>query len=491
MYTREQFMQKAKEVSLAKYPEMAALIKAGDVRVLQQLEAMATMLEMYSAQVEVAQSEPFEKTRDSTVLADAAMRGIIPKSKPSLVGMTATNNSEATISVSAGRALIDPNGRIYKTESPVTIHSGSSATITAAQVYSKESTHTVNGSRPFYEVAISLADDDSSLCGLEVRDSNGAYEHRDRYTNTAAGERIYHIEADERQRVYIRFGQDGVVGVQPVEGTEVTIISHYSMGDVRSEAGALMVLEVMGDPAEAQMEMRIDELLARGQNPPSIIDLRELAKYPSIYNNNAVFLGEFDFLVRRNFPDLKFLSVWNEGIEEGVRGMSLDNMNALFVACLSDNEEVVHSGDMPSVEVLELTDTQKQIEKQIKAADDSYRVRFYAPVRSPIAVTIRATIPTSYDRGSVSDNIREVMLAEFGEGSRQSKHGRSMPLYQQVYQLLRASIPALQVSGTDLEVDIEKRGDDVRPELWRYVSAETLTIGVDTKNCSTPYWGGI
>lgn len=491
MYTREQFMQKAKEVSLAKHPEMAALIKAGDVRLLQQLEAMATMLEMYSAQLEVAQSEPFEKTRDSTVLADAAMRGIIPKSKPSTISVKATNNSETPLFVGVGRALIDPKGRLFRIDNPADIPAGETVMLTASQVYSKTVIHTVSGSKPFYEIPIALADDDSSLCGLEVRDSNGLYEYRDRYTNTAAGERIYHVEADERQRVYVRLGQDGVVGTQPIEGTEITIVSHYSMGDVRFEAGSLLVFEVMDDPAEAQLDMRLYELLAKGQNPPSILDLRELAKYPSIYNNNAVFLGEFDFLIRRNFPSLKFLSVWNEGVEEDIRGMSLDNINTLFVACLNDDEMVVPGADMPSIEIKDLTGTQERIVSQIKAADDSYKVRFYAPVRSPIAVSIKAIIGTSYDQQSVREQITEVMLAEFGESARQSKHGRSMPLYQQIYRLLKSKVPALQVSGTDLEVDIERKGCDARPELWRYVSPDTLLVGVTTKNCSTPYWGGI
>lgn len=491
MYTREDFIKKAIEVSVAKHPGMAALIKAGDVRVMQPLEAMATMLEMYSAQLEVAQSEPFEKTRDSTVLADAAMRGIIPKSKPCVIKVRAKNQSSETIFIETGREVIDPKGRVFRADSPATIVAGGAGSFSATQVYSKEVTHTVVGSKPFYEIPIELADDDSSLCGLSLRDSNGSYEYRDRYTNTAAGERVYHIEADERQRVFARLGQDGVVGTQPLEGTELIITSHYSMGDVRIDAGSLLVFEVMRNPAESQMEMRLEELVAKGQNPPSIIDLRELSKYPSIYNNNAVFLGEFDFLIRRNFPDLKFLSVWNEGIEEDVRGMSLDNINALFVACLSSDETVLSDPSMESVEITELTGDQEQIVSQIRAADDSYRVRFYAPIRSPIGVKIKATIATSYDQQSVKEQIEDVMLREFGEQSRQSRHGRSMPLYQQIYQLLKREIQALSISGTDLEVDIEKASTDRRPELWRYVTPEALEVVIAAKNCTTPYWGGI
>ena len=94
MLLREDF-QKAIESSVARYPAVGALVKAGDPRILQHLDAMATMLGMYSAQLEVASAEPFEKTRDSTVLADAAMRGLVPKSSPARLKIAILNKGNA------------------------------------------------------------------------------------------------------------------------------------------------------------------------------------------------------------------------------------------------------------------------------------------------------------------------------------------------------------------------------------------------------------
>ena len=76
MLTKADF-QRAIRDSISSYPAIAPLYQSGDPRVLQHLDAMATMLAMFSAQLETAMSEPFEKTRDATVLADAAMRGIV------------------------------------------------------------------------------------------------------------------------------------------------------------------------------------------------------------------------------------------------------------------------------------------------------------------------------------------------------------------------------------------------------------------------------
>jgi hypothetical protein len=256
-----------------------------------------------------------------------------------------------------------------------------------------------------------------------------------------------------------------------------------------------MVFERVLGAADAAVEMRLDSILTPGQNPPSMRLLRELAKYPAIYNHNAVFLGEFDFLVRRNFPNLKFLSVWNESAEESVRGMSLDNINTLFVACLSaeGGEQVLTqpAGERTAPQaVTTLSGVQQAIREKILAADDSYRVRFYTPVRSKIAMIVDATISSSYVEGEVREQIRQALLSAFGEEAEQSRRGQNSPLYQQVYQLLRESVPALAVGRSDLRLVIDDPADDAgRPELWRYVADDSLTVRIILSNVTTPYWG--
>lgn len=496
MFTRDDFQQ-AIEDSVARYPAVGALYRARDPRILQHLDAMATMLAMYSSQLELAQAEPFEKVRDATVLADASMRGLVPKAQPARVSVRLKNASSVAFSASPGRPLIDASGRPFRIETPIEAGPGDTVTFEAVQLSEKSRSHTVQASRAFYAIEIELADDDSWLCGLNVTDTEGVFTHRERYTNTFPGERVYHVEADEQQRIYVRFGQDGVVGVQPEEGAAISVASYYSLGRIDSFApGSPMAFDTMQAPTEAQIEMTLQDVLSNGENPPSMRALRELAKYPSIYNHNAVFLGEFDFLVRRHFPSLQFLSVWNEGVEERHRGMSVDNINALFVACLSTSGEEAVLSQSPGEAVApyelteeNLTTTQRAIREKIHAADDSYRIRFFAAVRAPIPVSISATVASSYDEGVVSEQIRQVMLDEFGEQADQSRRGNSTPLYQQIYQILRQRVPALSVGRADLRVEM---GDDIcdsRPELWRYVSAGSLEVAVTAGNVTVPYWG--
>lgn len=498
MLTKSDF-QKAIADSIGNYPSVAPLYQAGDPRIIQHLDAIATMFAMLSSQVEVAAMEPFEKVRDATVLADAAMRGIVPNGKPARVRLSVANKGTGPCTVDSGRIAFDSAGNPYRVESSLTLAAGASGTIEATQVRKVEISHVVADSVPFYAIQIPVADDGSYLCGVSVSDADGDYTFRNRYVNTLPEERVFHVEADDRQRVYVRFGFGGVVGVQPLNGNTIAMTVFYTAGEVNPAFGSPFAFDYIGSPAESSLEMKMDALLVAGQKPMGISVLRELARYPSVYDENAVFLGEFDFLVRKAIPTLKFLSVWNESAEELARGPSFDNINTLFVACMSaDGSESSVSQPNPLVAVppnvivsASLTGTQKAIRTAILGADDSYKVKFYTPVRSKIVMTIRAMVSTSYVASDVRQKIIDLILAEYGETAAASRRGKSKPLYQRVYAILKKNVAALADGGADLTVNIEEPASiENRPEMWRYVAPDSLTVVVDSVNIVTPSWGG-
>ena len=462
MLTKADFQQAIRD-SIAQFPAVAPLYQAGDPRVHQQVDAMATMLAMFSAQIEVAQAEPFEKARDATVLADAAMRGIVRKGTPSRVRIKATNKGATAYSLASGRTLLDSSGRSYRVETAVSVPAGGSAIFDATQVRYVTVPHTVSGSLPFYAVEVPPPDDEGYLASIAVSDSGGEYAYRDRYVNTAPGERVFHVEADDRQRVFVRFGYEAIVGVQPRNGAALTLTVGYTSGNIQIAAGTPFAFEYLNSPAESNIELKLDSVSIAGQNPIPMSVLRDLARYPSVYDHNAVYLGEFDFLVRRNFPTLRFLSVWNESAEEAARGADVGNINVIFVACLSEagGEQVLTATDPAAIP---------------------------EPVRIPVAIT--ASVPTSFVSAVVRQKIAEAILAEYGEQSMAARRGRNQPLYQSIYALLRRKVAALGVGSADLQVAIEAApGATNRPELWRYVSAESLTVTVETANIVAPAWG--
>ena len=502
MYTKADFTDAIKN-TIENYPAIAALYRAGDPRILQNLEAQATMLAMLSSQLEVAMAEPFEKVRDATVLADASMRGIIRKARPGKVTVTVTNKGTTPFIIASSRVILDSMGNSYVVDAPVTIPaatsngSGSgSGSLTATQVKTETIIHAVTGSAPFYAIEIPESTDGSYLSGIAVSDSEGDYEYRERYVNTLMDERVFHVETDDKQRVYVRFGQFGVVAYQPVDGTMITLTLFRSIGVLTLTAGSPFSFDYISSPQESLIDLTLsatDTILDPGENPPDMATLRDLIKYPSVYDHNAVYLGEFEFLVRRAYPDLQFLSIWNETIEETARGVNINNINTLFVACKSNNAEnpeqvLTAPSSIALIPSAELTPIQTSIQSTIKAADDSYRVKFYTPVISKIQMSVTATISTAYISTEVVTQIKTAILDEFGIKAPASKRGSSKPLYQQIYALLRKKIPALSDNNSDWTVSIIPTTGAYKPELWRYVSDESLTVSVTAENTNTSGW---
>lgn len=495
MYTKADFQQAIAD-TIDNYPDIAARFRAGDPIILQNLEAQATMLAMLSAQVEAAQAEPFEKVRDATVLADAAMRGIIRKSRPGKVRVTIANGSSLPFTVLAGRNLFDSIGNLYRIDTPATVAASGSGTVDATQIKSEALIHTVSGSVPFYAIQIPEPDDGSYLSGIEVSDSGGDFEYRERYVNIGAGDRVFHVETDDKQRVYVRFGQSGVVGHQPADGDAITLTIYRSVGGISPAASSPFSFEYVLGPQDSQIDLTLQSVLDKGQNPPDMATLRDLIKYPSVYDHNAVYLGEFDFLARRAYSDTQFLSIWNETIEEGARGASVNNINVLFVACMSAaGIESVLTEANPASPVAptliadgSLTVTQTGIKNAILAADDSYKVKFYTPVKSKIAMSVTAVVSTAYTAGDVQSQISSILLEEYGISSPAARRGAAKPLYQSVYKMLREKVPALSDGAADMQLSITYYPGALRPELWRYVASDSLTVTVTTANVAPSGW---
>lgn len=495
MYTKADLMKKVEE-TLPKYPQINVLYKAGDPRIRQNLEAMAAMLAMLSAQVETSQNEAFQKSRDSTVLADASMRGIVRKGTAARARIKCTNNGTTPFTVDSGRNLFDSSGRVWRVETAVTVKAGESGTFEATQRTIETLVHTVENTEPFYAIEIPSSDDESYLCEIAVSDSQGDFEYREGYVNTEVDERVYHVEADDRQRVYVRLGYDNVVGWQPEDGDEIRLRISRTNGDITVEYGTPFSFEYLLTPTESQIDLTMDAMLVAGANPVPMSVLRDMAKYPSVYQSNSVFLGEFGFLVRKNFPTLQFLSVWNETIEEQTRGSNFKNINALFVACLSavGNEKILEADnaddpdDPEEIKDADLTDTQKAIKECIRRADDSYRVRFFTPVAVKIPMTIKARVSTSYVAYEIKAQIIEVLVSKYGKEAAASRRGNLNPLNREIIDALTEAIPALTDGNADLKVTVDS--ELVRPELWRYVDKDSLDVTVETANMTRNTWGG-
>ena len=284
-----------------------------------------------------------------------------------------------------------------------------------------------------------------------------------------------------------------VVGIQPAVGTVLALRADYTHGDVTPALGSPFAFEAVQTPIDAFLSLSMQAMVSSGQDPITLDALRVLARYPSVYDANAVYLGEFDFLVRRHFPDLRFLSVWNERLEERARGPSVDNINTLFIACQGDDAvEPVRVADETTTQGAlipesEWTELQRAIRDTIARADDSYRVRFVTPLQVPQVWRIEALIGSAYLPDVVAQRLREAVLSRYGIES--MRRGGTVVPIQEVYAHLRRAVPEIAEPGADINVILPEPSGEPVPETWRFVTDDTLTVTVSAASVTPPAWG--
>ena len=465
----------------AEYPGLSARIRVGDPTVLAILRSQAAMLAMLSGQVEVARYEWSERARDAVVLADAAMRGILPFARPALVTIDVTNRGAARYEMVPGRRLVDHQGRTFVVVSAVSIDVGATARVQCRQRTERTVTHTVQSGVSFYRLEIPHSPD-RRLAGFEVWRVRGTgrdqFEFRPDYCNTAPGDLAFACETDERRRLYVRFGAENSIGYQVQAGDvfELRIwdcdgkLTGLSSGSVFSFEHILSIAD------NGVSEMRLSAIDDFGADPPQMRELRVIAQYPTIYDDNAAHLGNFDFLLRRGLSGVRFLSVWNEAIEETVRGPSVQHINCLFVAGL--------------VQDMEQGAFRAHAEAGIRRADDSLRVVHVPVIMSPVSVSINATVQPVHDVQAVAAKIRSAILAETGDGAAPVSMGmRNRVTASNLHRLLRESVRELQDNASDINISITLP-DRIRPEMFVHVTHESLAVQVTRIDQRYGLWNG-
>jgi hypothetical protein len=63
-----------------------------------------------------------------------------------------------------------------------------------------------------------------------------------------------------------------------------------------------------------------------------------LSTYPALYDENAVFLGNFDYLVRQKYmARCHYIAVWNENEQNRYYGVTYQDINHLHIAIVAKN----------------------------------------------------------------------------------------------------------------------------------------------------------
>lgn len=470
--TKEDIRQAALN-ALSQFPAVALAVQAGQQRVLAQIGAQVEMLSLVVDHTEVSRFEAFTKTRDSTILADASLKGILPVARACRVNVSLQNNGSAAFQVAAGRRFLDSKGRLYQADAAVTVPAGQSAQVALTQKDVRTVTHQVVIPQPFYQIQVPLSDS-LHLAMLGVWKSVVEFGYSPDFFNILPGQLAYTVETDELRRLWVRMGDSSRVGYSVVAGDTFELRITECEGEITDlSTGEAFTLEYILTPADGQVKAALSSVEDSGANPPTMDELRVMARYPAIYDHNAVYLGEFDELLRR-YISPRFLSVWNEQIEESVRGPNKDSINTLFVSGL--------------VTGMSTTAFQARVRELVRRADDSYRVAFVATDIEPVAVSVDASISVVHDVASVESQIRAAVLAAFGDGSKAVSQGMRNPIrVQEINKILKAKVPALQDDAADFKVTVTLPAA-VLPEQYLHISVDSLSVNVRRANFGNTLW---
>lgn len=458
------------------YPDAASLIQAGDPLVLAQLSAQAAMLELLGAHTEVAQFEPYLKARDATVLADASLKGILPLGRACRVRLSIFNPGPGVFTLAAGRRFQDSAGRYYVADTGLSVAAGTTGTLDCTQKTSRTVTHTVSVATPFYKMQVAFEDEGAYLNTLEVWKGGVMFTYAPDWFNVAAGDQAYQVETDELRRLWVCMGSNTVIGYGVQAGDVFELRLTECEGRVENQsAGSAFTLEYTYSTVDGLIKATLAEVLDQGANPLTMDELRVMAQYPSIYDHNAVYLGQFGAMLRRYLSPITFLSVWNEQVEEAVRGADVANINTLFVSGL----------------VSGMTNTvfESRVRDLIRRADDSYKVQFVPKADVAVPLTVDCKVSVVHEESAVRAQVKAVLLESYGYGRSAVSRGMSNPLREQaIREKLKPGVPALQDDHADFRITLTLPSTAL-PENYLHLTDASITVNVSRVTTGNGLWG--
>lgn len=126
-------IQQVTLIALQQYPEIAARYQAGDPTVTAPIQAIQHMLAELGRDVDVSELEPFVKSREATILADASNKGILPIATPCQHYVDVINSGTQGVTIESGRVFEDGQGRTWRFLQNASVIAGGQTQVLAEQ----------------------------------------------------------------------------------------------------------------------------------------------------------------------------------------------------------------------------------------------------------------------------------------------------------------------------------------------------------------------
>lgn len=461
--------------------EILERYNAQDPIVLRFLRSIAAFLSLFSQEVDISEIEPFIKTRDRSIIADATNKGILPIGMSTQHVLEVLNRSANSITLSQGRMIEDNSGsRPWRLLQSVTVNAGETGEVLVEQSEYREVQYTVQSTENFHRVELQLRDD-LSLAGITVRDnSNQAYQLKKRWMNVEPLEYAFNLTTDSLRRIFIEFGDDERAGrtAQANQVFTFGILETYGDVDVSRLKDASLLDVLTTDETKVSVRFKQGGIVRQGADPLNISQLRVLATYPALYDENAVFLGNFDYSVRQKFmARCHYIAVWNENEQDRYYGVTYQDINHLHIAVVAKNNA-------------EQANLETEIIQYIGLLDSLYkdRVRVHAVVEKPFNITLNGRLAAVHDLDGVKAQIKGLLVDRYGRtklsASRWLVNGFNT---QGISTQLRTNIVAFQDNISDFSLNVPVVIN--KPHEWVYISEPSITLNIErTAETSGAAW---
>ncbi|WP_289115170.1 hypothetical protein [uncultured Psychrobacter sp.] len=457
------------------YPEVAERWRAGDPTVRAMLTSIVEAAVFLKRDNDVNAIEPFIKSKNRTIIADAINKGILPVATPCQHKITIENAAAKTLTLSQGRLLEDGTGRQWRLLAAITVGAGATKTVLAEQSTVNYGRVTIPVNEPFYTMSLSTTDDAYfSSIGITNVTSGEVYQHTPKFMNAGINQPIYTLQSDNLSNINVIFGASDRAGktVQAGEVYEVAITQTYGEVDPASLKQASLSEIADSDESALNIYFKAGDMTRAGANPLTINQLRLLASFPSMYDRNAVFMGNFTFLIMQHFMSrLNYMAIWNETAHERYYGASLDSINHLNLAIVPKLNTELERAQL-------ITDIQQLVARADSLLDG--RVRVMSAIERPYKITITGRLAAVHDIDSVRVQIKELLLVDYGKGSLAANHHNADGFnLQELSTRLRGGISAFQDRISDFTVSGEDVGQNpVKPHEWAFLSDNSITINL-------------
>ena len=456
-------------------PEISEKWRAGDPTVRAMLTSIVDAAVFLKRDNDVNAIEPFIKSKNRTIIADAINKGLLPVATACQYNLTVENNADKSMTLSQGRLVEDGTGRQWRLLASVTLNAGEVKTVLSEQSIINYSQITIPLSEPFYTVTLATTDDAYfSSIGVTNTTTGEIYQHTPKFMNAGVDTASYVLQSENLTNINIVFGASERAGktVQAGEVYEIAITQTYGEVEPNSLKQASLSEIFTGDESRLNIYFKAGNMVRAGANPLTINQLRLLASFPSMYDRNAVFMGNFTFLVMQHFMSrLNYMAIWNETAHEKYYVASLDNINHLNLAVMPKINNDVETEQL----VLDI--------QQLVARADSLldgRVRVMSVAERPYNITITGRLAAVHDTDSVRTQIKELLLESYGKGSLAANHHNADGFnLQEIATRLRTNVSAFQDRISDFTVSGENvAANPVKPHEWAFLSETSITVNL-------------